>query len=121
MNTLPGPSNGVEHSRTPQEPAEGHLVMIPVPDGFDLGDLPQLHPFFDGGRLYVETPSGKRFEVPRPAEATHGPTWTRPDEVNPPLEHYETSEVLAYAVEQLERVRDLLVQYSAISKKRGRS
>lgn len=51
MNTLPDPSYGVEHPRTPQEPAKGRLVTIPVPDGFDLGDLPQLHPFFDGDRL----------------------------------------------------------------------
>lgn len=43
------------------------------------------------------------------------------EDANPPLERLETGEVLAYAVERLEQVRDLLLRHAETSKKRGRS
>lgn len=96
MNTLPDPLRGVDYPLTPPNDLTGKVAPALWPDDFGLFDVPA------------------RFGLDH-----EGPTWTRPDEVNPPLAHYAPNDVLAWAAEQLERVRNVLTAYNATSKRRG--
>lgn len=92
MDNLPDPPRGVEYPFTPSNTLTGQVAPAAWPDDFEPFDTPA---FF-----------GDDYE---------GPTWTRDNETNPPLAHYEPTEVLAWAAEQLERVRDVLTAYNANS------